>query len=157
MSKTTEQQLEAVRGDELVQTDLTVSPTRIPAGQMEAIKDRVSKLDDMEPGISLQGRYREFEKGQTIRGVFIGYKTIHKTDQKTGNIVPLESANWIESDGNLYMNSGANLIKQLRDTNVGQGTPVQITLVTTEKTKSGNNVNIFDVRILNDLSNIETE
>ncbi len=157
MSNEKEQELQPVQAvkptGEVVETSLMASPIIVPAGQLATIKARAKRLDKMEAGIPLNGTYFEFKEGVPVRGQFIGFKSITKADEDTGEIKHIECAYWIDKDERMMMNGGAGLIKQFAENGVGLGTPFQATLLGEEKRKSGpGKVKIYEVRILSDVA-----
>ena len=101
-------------------------------------------------GASLAPQYYEgfIKPGDSVRAIYNGM-TIIKSRK---NIKPGDPAKEIETvvfqnkDG-VFLHSGANLISQLRGFPAGK--PIQITFVGKEKTGSGNEINKFEVRVLN--------
>jgi hypothetical protein len=101
-------------------------------------------------GASLAPQYYEgfIKAGDSVRAIYNGMTVI----KSRKNIKPSDPAKEIETvvfqnkDG-VFLHSGANLISQLRGFPAGK--PIQITFVGKEKTGSGNEINKFEVRVLN--------
>lgn len=105
--------------------------------------DQFPDLDEMEESFALAAKYLEFEKaGESARGVFLGFT---KMQNQKGE--PIALANFQNRDG-VWVNAGANLTYQLRDRGVPTGTPLKVTYQGKIKTKSGNEVKSFEVRLL---------
>lgn len=104
-------------------------------------------------GVSLAPQYYEgfVKPGDKVRAVYNGMTIIHSKK----NVRPGEPAREIEAvvfqnrDG-VFIHSGANLVSQLRGFPAGK--PIQITYLGKEKTGTGNEVNKFEVRVLNIVS-----
>jgi len=104
----------------------------------EALPD----LDEASPGISLNPRYREFnEEGEMVRAMFCGFTTMQSQNQEKQIPVAI-----FQTKTEVFVNAGANLVQQVKV--LKPQTPVQITYLGKEKTKSGNYVKTFDVRLL---------
>ena len=102
-------------------------------------------LDKMDEGFKLAAKYMEFEeKGQSMRGVFVGFT---KMKSQNGDKL-VDVANFQTKDG-VWVNAGANLVYQFKDRGIPQGTPLQVTYLGKAETKSGNKVKTFEVRLLN--------
>ena len=98
-------------------------------------------LDDYEPGISLAPQYKEFEQaGEKVRVLFCGFTSM-KNQQ--GNVIPVAI---FQGRDSVWVNAGANLVSQVRT--LTPHTPIEITYKGKEKTKGGNTVKTFDVRLL---------
>ena len=106
--------------------------------------------DNVVAGASLAPQYYEgfVKAGDSVRAIYNGMTVI----KSRKNIKPGDPAKEIETvvfqnkDG-VFLHSGANLISQLRGFPAGK--PIQITFVGKEKTGSGNEINKFEVRVLN--------
>ncbi len=122
------------------QTTTALAP---PARESKPLRpEEVPDLDSMEEGMSLQVNYLEFEtEGERIRAVLVGWQEM--TSQNTGQLIPVAI---LQNKDGIFANAGANLTKQLQ--NVPLRTPVQVTYLGKEKTKSGNHVKLFDVKML---------
>lgn len=114
--------------------------------------DDIPDLSDeaATPGFSLSPQYYEgfVNPGDKVRAVFNGHTIIRSNK----NVKPGEPSKEIETvvfqnrDG-VFLHSGANLVSQLRG--FPSGKPIQITYLGKEKTGSGNQINKFEVRVLN--------
>ena len=117
-----------------------VSPDNIPDLSDEAVT----------VGASLAPQYYQgfLKNGDSVRAIFNGM-TITKTRK---NVKPGDPAKEIETvvfqnrDG-VFFHSGANLVSQLRG--YPSGKPIQITYLGSERTSGGNDINKFEVRVLN--------
>ena len=99
-------------------------------------------LEAAEPGISLNPKYREFnEEGESVRAVFCGFTTMQSQNQAKAIPVAI-----FQTRTEVFVNAGANLVQQVKA--LKPQTAVQITYNGKEKTKSGNYVKTFDVRLL---------
>lgn len=105
-------------------------------------------LDNVEVGISLKPDYMEFTSaGEFIRGIFNGLTEITTKDQAHPGQYKTIPAAVVQTKDGVKLNSGANLIGQLR--NAQPGIAIQITYKGLEVTGSGNKVKAYDVRLLN--------
>lgn len=103
-------------------------------------------LDEAEEGISLETKYFEFNvPGLIVRAIFNGIGVMKKRNS-VGNLEEIPAVYFQTKDG-VYLNGGDNLVNQLQ--HVKPGTPIQITYIGKQKTASNNNVNKFDVKVLN--------
>lgn len=114
----------------------------LPQSVQPVPPDEFPNLDETEPGMSLAPEYREFEtEGETARALFIGFTSMNSKNQ--GKQIPV--AVFQERD-RIWVNAGANLVQQVAT--LKPRTAVQVTYKGKEKTGSGNNVKVFDVRLL---------
>ena len=99
-------------------------------------------LEAAEPGISLNPKYREFNTdGESVRAVFCGFTTMQSQNQAKAIPVAI-----FQTKTEVFVNAGTNLVQQVKA--LKPQTAVQITYNGKEKTKSGNYVKKFDVRLL---------
>jgi hypothetical protein len=142
---------EVVKGTNGEDTELAVTPKQFEALQFMTPEDIPDLSDEnVTVGTSLAPQYYEgfVKEGDFVRAIFNGM-TVVKTRK---NIKPGDPAKESETvvfqnkDG-VFLHSGANLVSQLRGYPAGK--PIQITFLGQEKTGSGNNINKFDVRVLN--------
>lgn len=105
-------------------------------------------LDEAEVGFNIQPEYHEFiNAGDTLRAVFNGISHIKTKDQAhPGEYKDIPAVVLQNKDG-IKLNAGASLVSQFE--RLVPGTAVQITYKGTEKTKSGNNVKTYEIRLLN--------
>lgn len=102
-------------------------------------------LDSAETGMMLEKKYYEFkDAGQVVRAVYNGMQTITSKKNDEEKQVP---AIVFQNKEGVFLNSGASLVDQFAS--IPPGTPVEIKYMGKEKTKSGNQVNKFEVRLLN--------
>ncbi len=100
--------------------------------------------DNVDVGVSIAPKYYEFlVAGEIVRAVYNGMTVI--TSNKNGQRREIDTVVFQNKDG-VFLNSGANLVQQLRGFPVGN--PIQITYLGKEKTNSGNEVKRFEVRVL---------
>jgi hypothetical protein len=133
-----------------VSTELTV-PKKME-GVILVSPDDIPDLSDngVTVGASLAPQYYQgfLKAGDVVRGIYNGM-TITKTRK---NVKPGDPAKEIETvvfqnrDG-VFFHSGANLVSQLRGYPAGK--PIQITYLGSERTSGGNDINKFEVRVLN--------
>lgn len=140
-----------IKGTSGEPTELVVSPQKFEGLHFLSPDDIPDMSEEAAtPGVSLAPQYYEgfVKAGDVVRAVYNGM-TIIKSRK---NIKPGDPAKEIETvvfqnrDG-VFLHSGANLISQLRGFPAGK--PIQITFLGKEKTGSGNEINKFEVRVLN--------
>lgn len=106
--------------------------------------------DAATAGMSLAPQYYEgfIKAGDKVRAVYNGMTfTKSRKNVKPGDPPKeIETVVFQNRDG-VFLHSGANLVSQLRG--FPSGKPIQITYLGTEKTSSGNEINKFEVRVLN--------
>lgn len=126
-------------------TDL-IAPKQLERGIEILNPAEFPDLDDAEVGISLETKYREFNQpGEIVRAVFNGIGKMSKRN-KDGGLDELPAAYFQTKEG-VFLNGGDNLVNQL--SNIRPGTRIQIKYIGKVKTNSGNNVNKFEVNVLN--------
>ena len=104
-------------------------------------------LEQAEAGMSIEPKYLEFKStDQKIRAIFNGMTTIKTKNRQTGELED-KPAIVLQSRDGIFLNAGASLVNQMN--RLRPGTPVEVKYLGTERTASGNNVNKFDVRMLN--------
>jgi hypothetical protein len=122
-------------------------------GLMYAGLDVLDALDSAEVSVALGTTYHEFnEIGETLRAVFCGMTTI--TKNKPGGFDTLDAV-CFQTTTNIYLNSGGNLVDQLRM--LKPGTPIQIRYIGTERTRSGNDFKKFEINLLRLTSGKQSE
>lgn len=105
-------------------------------------------LDTAEVGFNIQPEYHEFiNAGDTLRAVFNGISHIMTKDQAHPGQYKQIPAVVLQNKDGVKLNAGASLVSQFE--RLMPGTAVQITYKGTEKTKSGNNVKTYEIRLLN--------
>lgn len=119
----------------------------VSAEKSQEIMSALSSLGDMQEGVNEASQYKEFQNGEKVLGVFLGMTVAKFTDTNTGEQKTLDSAVWIDQDGNCWQNSGSQLVNTFRDQGIPRYTPVSIELTGTKKVKSGT-MNVFAVRRL---------
>lgn len=128
------------------ETDFVRQVSVMNADKLSEISLKASGLDGMEKGISLTTTYKEFSKaGEKTRGVFMGMKSLNKKDEN-GSLIPLPAVGWMESNGEIFVNAGSNLVGQLAG--VAPMTAVEIEFVKEEKVQSGGKVKVYKVTLL---------
>jgi hypothetical protein len=101
----------------------------------------VPDLDDMVEGMNIEPQYWEAEdKGDTKRGVLIGWSTLNGQNGPTPMVV-------MQNKKGIWTCAGTNLIQQMR--NLAMHTAVQVTYEGKEKTGNGFYVKKFTVKLLN--------
>lgn len=131
----------AVVGDQALAGPMSLpQPIVIP-------QDQIPDVDGMEEGSSLQAQYMEFlNAGEVLRGVFVGFSTMNSKKKDDGGAPIQIPVAHIQNKNGIFVNAGANLTSQLANCPVG--TPVQITYKGKEKTGSGMEVKVFEVKML---------
>jgi hypothetical protein len=123
-----------------------LAPKAAPSGIEFLNPADFPNLDDAEEGISLETKYFEFNvPGLIVRAIFNGLGVMKKRNS-VGNLEEIPAVYFQTKDG-VYLNGGDNLVNQLQ--HCKPGTPIQITYIGKQKTASNNNVNKFDVKVLN--------
>jgi len=147
---TTEQflndELERIQTAEGETTEL-LAPQNAPTGVSILNPADFPNLDDAEVGVSMETKYFEFNQpNMVVRAIFNGVGVMKKRNSITNELDEIPAIYFQTKDG-VFLNGGDNLVEQLR--HLQPGTPIQIIYIGKVKTKSGNNVNKFDVRLLN--------
>lgn len=110
--------------------------------------EEMPDLEEAEVGINVQPEYFEFKQiGDSLRAVFNGITTIQTKDQMNPGEYKQIPAVVLQNRDGVKLNAGASLVSQFE--RLLPGTAVQISYKGTEKTKSGNNVKTYEVRLLN--------
>jgi hypothetical protein len=146
----TDNKVQAVTSNgEIKETELQATALTVSQAQLKEIHKRAENLSNMSAGVSLNPRYYEFENaGDTVRGVFLGFKQLTMTDRATGKPKAVNAVMWMDETKSVFVNAGASLVGIFTEVDVPQFHGVQIEYTGETKTKSGNNVKIYDVRIL---------
>ncbi len=142
---------EVVKGTNGGDTELAVAPQQFDALQFMSPDDIPDLSDEnVTVGTSLAPQYYEgfIKEGDSVRAIFNGmtYVKSRKNIRPGDPPKEIETVVFQNKDG-VFLHSGANLVSQLRGYPAGK--PIQITFLGQEKTGSGNNINKFDVRVLN--------
>lgn len=157
MNKTTEPEYVDLEEEHVIQgttgeaTEMTVAPKKFE-GLAFFAPDDIPDLSDQNVtvGASLAPQYYEgfVKEGDFVRAIYNGLTvTKSRKNVKPGNPPKeIETVVFQNKDG-VFLHSGANLVSQLRG--YPQGKPIQITYLGSERTASGNNINKFEVRVLN--------
>ena len=105
------------------ETELSSSPVLFSHDKLAAMEIMLANLDNMSTGVCLNAKYREFNAvGETMRGIYIGKKTIYKGRGSERQAIP--AVQWIDADKQLWINAGTILVNQLE--NIPEGTPIEI-------------------------------
>ena len=140
------EEIERLQTDSGEATELMV-PKHIDEGVSILNPADFPDLEEAEIGVSLETKYFEFNTpNMTVRAIFNGIGTMKKRNSTTDELEELPAVYFQTKDG-VFLNGGDNLVEQLR--HARSGTPIQIIYIGKVKTKSGNNVNKFDIRLLN--------
>jgi hypothetical protein len=104
------------------------------------------KAGKMQKGMSLAPQYFEFEsKGDSTQGIFLGFKTITKLDDKgaTKNILCVA---WADIEKRVFINGGTAFTGAFETLSIGQA--FEATLIELKPTKSGGKVKIYEINPL---------
>lgn len=131
------------------ETDLMGGNVSMPLETFEKMQTNLSRLSTAKAGLDMDGLYKEFELGESVRGFFLGFREIKKR-QKNGDFLYMDAAFWLQleegSDNpQVMLNAGKGLVSKLERT--AKGSPVEITLIAVEKVDAGN-FNKFEVKPL---------
>ena len=130
-----------INDQEIVTTEPKITEVAITHQPLTMAASVMPDLDALEPGMSLSASYYEFETpGEIVRAVFIGFTQMNN---QQGNRIPTAC---FQGKDRVWVNAGTNLVDQVQ--RITPGTPVQVQYKGKEKTKNGNNVKVFDVRLL---------
>ena len=102
----------------------------------------LSELKSMKTGLNIVPRYKEFSKGEKVRGVFAGFSQLATKDGEL-----LDASCWIDEGGNMWQNAGVGLVGSFIGAKISKGTPIEIEFEGTKKVDKGT-MNVFAVRIL---------
>ena len=141
---------EVIKGTSGNETQLS-HPRKFEGLSFVAPEDLPDLSDDaVTVGYSLAPQYYEgfVKAGDKLRAVYNGITfTKSRKNVKPGDPPKeIETVVFQNKDG-VFLHSGANLVSQLRG--FPSGKAIQITFMGSEKTSSGNEINKFDVRVLN--------
>ncbi len=115
--------------------------------QLEAALAKADKLDDAKVGYYTNVEYFEFKNvGEKVRGVFLGFMELEK-NTPAGKIT-LDGVKWLGKDRQVRVNAGASLFAEFVKENILPNTMVEIEYKGTEKTKAGQDVNVFKIALL---------
>lgn len=121
-----------------------VTPNSFGEGLSFVSPDAMPDLEEAELGFNIQPQSVEFTApGEKMRAVYTGVTVLQVKDQNNpGKYINREAA-VLQAKGGIFINMGANLVKQLQL--LPPGTPVQITYNGEEQTKSGRKVKTYEV------------
>ena len=140
------EELERIHTEDGKETEL-LAPKQLDSGISILNPADFPDLDEAEVGVSLETKYFEFNQpNTTVRAIFNGVGIMKKRNAATGELDEIPAVYFQTKEG-VFLNGGDNLVEQLR--HLPAGTPIQIIYIGKVKTKSGNNVNKFDIRVLN--------
>lgn len=134
---------------EVKETAIQAVSSTINRDALAAIRETLSKIEEMEPGVSLAPTYFEFENtGDSVRGVFIGYKQLTVQDaERDGELKEITAVGWMNLDESVSVNAGVSLVGIFQQSGIQIGTPVEITFKGRKKVERGS-VKVYDVRPL---------
>jgi hypothetical protein len=109
------------------------------AQTMASLLDKAKTLGDRPSTVSIIPRYKEFAPDETVRGVFCGTQTLDNG---------LRVAQWVDSQGHLWINGGTVLVSALAK--LPPGIAIEIGYLGKRSTANGYKVNDFSVRLIPD-------
>jgi hypothetical protein len=112
------------------ETELSTTAIVLSGTDAKRLETQLAQLETMQRGLHLNAKYYEFEAvGETVRGVYIGIRTIWKNAD--GEKKPIPAACWIDADKQLWINAGKILVSQLESVPINTA----IEIVYTERLK----------------------
>lgn len=132
--------------------------TVMSVSTFQRLQKEASELDETAQGIPTNAVYREFEKKDSVVGIFIGTGLItpktkeDRIDELTGEIipkgtrVPVPTIQWMEKDGRVYQNGGVALFSEFIS-NGNYRIPLNSKVRITYSEKKGD-CKLYDVEIL---------
>lgn len=128
-------------------TELT-APETFGQGMAFLNPSDMPDLETAEVGFNIKPDYHEFVNvGDTLRAVYNGIGTIKTKDRQVEGQYKDIPAVVLQNKDGVKLNAGASLVSQFQ--NLMPGCAVQITYKGKEKTKGGNEVKAYEVRLLN--------
>lgn len=128
-------------------TELT-TPENFGQGMAFLNPSEMPDLESAEVGFNIKPEYHEFVNvGDSLRAVFNGIGSIKTKDRQTEGLYKNIPAVVLQNKDGVKLNAGASLVSQFQ--NMLPGCAVQITYKGKEKTKGGNEVKAYEVRLLN--------
>jgi hypothetical protein len=122
--------------------EITTTNVFDPA-QLEQFLNASEKLKSKKPVLQLTAEYMELSKpGENFRGIYQGLTTISVTDKATGETIEKAAARFIVNR-KICLNAGTSLVRELKQSNLPSGTPVEVTYM-----KKEGNLKIYAVSIL---------
>ena len=121
---------------EIKETELETTPMVFNADFMDLMSKKSEQLKskNFKTGLSLSPVYKEFEKGESIKVVFLGFKLLQKKDN--GGIKELPAVIWMDEKQATWVNAGASLVSAFES--VPEGTAVMITFTGEKPVQTGN-------------------
>lgn len=110
----------------------------VARGTLDNVSDKLAKLDKMKDSVPLTCTSKEFKANEKGNFIFLGIDKMNfkEVDKDTGEEYLRESkaVKFCDSQKNVYINAGVNLVEQLKELPIG--TPISIEYVGKEqKTK----------------------
>lgn len=122
-------------------TELSSAPSEYDLTSFNRLFQQAQRLATSRPVVSISPKYWEFNTvGEVRRGVFLGMKTIYKNEES------IDCIQWLEPDGEVYINGGKALVSMFE--NIPMGTSFEVTYEGKKVTSKGYKANIFGVKIL---------
>jgi hypothetical protein len=110
---------------------------------LESLLEASSNLEDLQPVIQLTSEYIELAKpGETFKGIFIGFQAMNITDKTSGETSERTAARFLVNKV-VKINAGVSLVREIKNSGIPQGTPVQVTYV-----KKEGNLKIYALELL---------
>lgn len=111
--------------------------------KMAAAVESSTKLEKMEPVMTLTAEYIELQKpGESFKGVYVGTQEMKLTNKATGEQRDYEAARFIINK-QIWINAGAALISEIKRANIPVGTALLVTY-----TEKKGNTKIYSITLL---------
>lgn len=138
-------------GSREISKDMVAQPVRPDKDIAELLDSGIlDNLDEFEEAENLVPEYVEFNKGDSRRGMFVGFTEMRVREKGSkgegDEYKTLEAAMFVSKDG-YWMNAGVALVSDVK-TYVLPGDIMSITLEDKRKTVSGNEVYVYKLRRL---------
>lgn len=103
---------------------IPITPVTFPEREFERYYDLSYELESYHPTLTITPEYYRFTKvGDSIRGIFLGYRTISKRDKQCFDCIL-----WMNA-GKLFLNGSKCLVNDTKQAKLSIGTPIEIQLV----------------------------
>ena len=134
-------------GNETILDNIEVKTVSYDPNRLAGLMQKAEKLAGAQRLFNIVPKYREFTKqGDSMRGLWLGFKEMNIKDKETGELTPIPAAMWVGiEDGNMktFINAGVALVNEFKRACLDEGMEIEISY----QGKNGD-TKVYDITLL---------